>query len=463
MKIVIGVITVFVFCISFSNLFAGSQEDLFNACKQMDLEGVKQAVEDGADVNALDATGQNALTSAFFSPEITKYLLEKGCDPNGGNYPALIQACNNYSVEVAGLLLKAGADPNKKGVVDPSNTFRLLIAKEKAKGDDANQAMIDAWSNLLGTMPTSEVSAIQITVQQTNCVPCLKMLIDNGVSMEMGDETTILHTLATFSNTPEARKEMFAKGAPNMEAFGLKVPDWYSNLPDENNGTATEMLDLLLKTGPDVNFVDKNGYTPLNMALNLKKPEVAKGLIKAGADVEKAYEFMSITKYPVTYAAYLGDADIMKMIAEKGVDLGVETWEMDKNTKDYSKGYTPLIIAVMNNHLECAKVLIDNGAEPTEGINGNVNFPEINCNFQVTDKSAIYFAIDNNNADMVQLMMDSFSFWSNHKIELEAPENKWNYEGERCNFLAGGEYLPGMYAKKLGFDELAELLATKGL
>ena len=64
---------------------------------------------------------------------------------------------------------------------------------------------------------------------------------------------------------------------------------------------------------------------------------------------------------------------------------------------------------------------------------------------------------------MVRLMMDSFSFWSNHKIELEAPVNKWNYEGERCNFLAGGEYLPGMYAKKLGFDELAELLATKGL
>jgi len=443
--------------------FAGVQEDLFAACLRCDLAAVQSAVENGADVNALNENGQNALASAFFSPEITQYLLEKGCDPNGGNYPALIQACNNYSVQVAEMLIKAGADPNKKAIIDPNNTFRTLVAKEKAKGKNANKAMIDAWSANIGKLPVSEISALQITLQQTNCIPCLKLLLDNGAKMEAGEGTTPLHVLASFSNSAAARKEMFAKGAPNMEMFGIKVPAWYSDLPAENNGSPAEMLALLLQQKPDLNVRDKNGYTPLLIALDLKKPELAKGLLAAGADVTLPYKFKSITKYPITYAAYLGDAEIMKLILEKGADYSVETWEIDEFSGDYSKGFTPLLIAVMNNHLDCVKSLIDKGAKPEEGINGHMHVPGIDCTFRVKNKSAIFFAIENNNPAMVQLMLDSFSFWSNHTLILKAPVNDKNYNGERCNFLAGGEFRPGMYAKKLGFTEIAELLATKGL
>jgi ankyrin repeat protein len=449
--------------ISCCSVFAGAQEDLFTACLQNDIAGVKSAVDNGADVNALNENGQNALACAFFSPEITQYLIEKGCNPNGGSYPALIQACNNYSVQVAEMLIKAGADPNKKAVIDPNNTFRMLVAKEKAKGKNANQAMINAWSSNIGKLPMSEISALQVTLQQTNCVPCLKLLLDNGAKMDVGEGTTPLHVLMTFSNTAEARKEMFAKGAPNMEMFGIKVPAWYSDLPAEHNGTPAEMLDLLLQKGPNLNVVDKNGYTPLLMALDLKKPDLAKGLLTAGADAKIPFKFKSITKYPITYAAYLGDADVMKLVLEKGADFDVESWEIDEFSDGYSKGFTPLLISVMKNHLDCAKVLIEKGAKPTEGIEGHMRVPSIDCTFRVKNKSAMYFAIENNNPAMVQLMMDSFSFWSNHKLEIKAPINKQNYNGERCNFLAGGEYLPGMYAKKLGFDEIAELLATKGL
>jgi len=463
MKSLFGKTILAVTLLYFCSVFAGAQEDLFTACLQSDFAGVKSAVENGADVNALNENGQNALACAFFSPEITQYLLEKGCNPNGGNYPALIQACNNYSVQVAEMLIKAGADPNKKAVVDPSNTFRTLVAREKAKGKNANQAMINAWSANIGKLPISEISALQVTLQQTNCVPCLKLLLDNGVNMDVGEGTTPLHVLASFSNTPEARKEMFAKGAPNMALFGINVPAWYSDLPAEHNGTPAEMLALLLQKGPDLNVVDKNGYTPLLIVLDLKKPELAKVLLAAGADVKIPYKFKSITKYPVTYAAFLGDAEVMKMILDKGGDFNVESWEIDEFTEGYSKGFTPLLIAVMKNHLECAKVLIEKGAKPTEGIEGHMHVPHLDCTFRVKNKSAMFFAIDNNNPEMVQLMMDSFSFWSNHKLEIKVPVNKQNYNGERCNFLAGGDYLPGMYAKKLGFDEIASLLATKGL
>lgn len=463
MKVFIGMLSMVFVLAAFCSIHAGAQDEFFTACLQSDIEGVKAAVDNGADVNALNENGQNALACAFFSPEITHYLIEKGCNPNGGNYPALIQACNNYSVQVAEMLIKAGADPNKKGIIDPNNTFRTLVAKEKAKGKNANQTLINAWSANIGKLPTSEISALQVTLQQTNCVPCLKLLLDNGANMDVGEGTTPLHVLMSFSNSPEARKEMFAKGAPNMELFGLKVPAWYSDLPAEQNGTPTDMLNLLLQKSPDLNVVDKNGYTPLLISLDLKKPDLAKTLIAAGADVKIPFKFKSITKYPITYAAYLGDANVMKMILEKGADYDVESWEIDEFTEGYSKGFTPLLISVMKNHLDCAKVLIEKGAKPTEGIEGHMHVPGIDCTFRVKNKSAMYFAIENNNPAMVQLMMDSFSFWSNYKLEIKAPVNDRNYSGERCNFLAGGEYLPGMYAKKLGFDEIVKLLATKGL
>ncbi len=67
---------------------ANPVDDLFAAAKQCDVSGVQAALDGGADANAIDpASGQNALASAFFCPDVTKLLLAKGCDPNGGVLP----------------------------------------------------------------------------------------------------------------------------------------------------------------------------------------------------------------------------------------------------------------------------------------------------------------------------------------------------------------------------------------
>ena len=41
MKFVSSLITLLLFSLTFSSLFAGAQEDLFTACKQMDFEAAK--------------------------------------------------------------------------------------------------------------------------------------------------------------------------------------------------------------------------------------------------------------------------------------------------------------------------------------------------------------------------------------------------------------------------------------
>jgi ankyrin repeat protein len=89
--------------------------DLKRAAFDGEIDTVRSLVEAGADVNATDEHGSGTLLT--FHPEVIRYLLSKGADPN-------IQTNENGSSVLAGLafvnevecvkiLLHHGADPNR--------------------------------------------------------------------------------------------------------------------------------------------------------------------------------------------------------------------------------------------------------------------------------------------------------------------------------------------------------------
>jgi len=442
--------------------FADTNADLVTACKKGDLEAVKKALEAGADVNKADEGGNPPLASAFFWPDIVQLLLDKKADPNGGKYPALISAANSYSVDVMDKLLQAGADPNKSGIVDPGGFFKKLIAAEKAKGNSANAAAIKAWENAAASMKPSEVLAIQLVVQQTNCVPCLQKLIEKGAkaTLVLPDNTNLIFTLAAFGMTPEERKTQFKSGKAAMESLGLKVPDWYVNLPDAVNGTSAQMLELLVKAGVDIKQVSSNDTTPLLTALVSGKLGVAKDLVKAGADVN---HLTKDKKDALSLAAKAGDVELLKLLVEKGADLNHENWDIDKATGQGAKGFTALSYAVIYNHLDAAKYLLGAGCKPTDGISGYFKAPN-GCGYDLSNKSSIFFAIENNNMDMVKLLSDANKFWMNNQMEMKARTG--NLEkgsaGKGACIMAGGKFSPSAYAEKLGFKDIQKYLEEKG-
>lgn len=465
-----------------ASALAGPQDDLFTAAAQCDVAGIQKALDAGADVNALNSSNQNALASAFFCPDATRLLLDKGCDPNGGEYPAVIQAANNYSVDVLKMLLEAGADPNKVGIVDPGLSINKLIETEKAKGKAANKTMIGAWEGMLKNMQKTEVNALIQTVQQTNCAPCLELLIKHGGDVNKAEKDgNLLHRLAIFSMTPEKRKEAFAAGAPNMAAWGLKVPDWYGNLPDAYNRPATEMLDLLVKAGSDLNQKNAMGSSPLLLALQQHRLELSKGMIRHGADAVSVQEVMygkiKVPYHPICAAAEFADLELMQMIIGKGADINVDvqtralgiTVVMDTdyggNVTWGGDGYTPLIIAIMSGHIDVANLLLDSGASIRKGSSGTAilktKFHLLNCLTIIKNKTPIYWAVEQDDMALVERIGKAMEWKFNPDFTIKQLETG-GFAGWKCKKFKAKQS-PSSYAAEVGNDAAASLLQAKGL
>lgn len=461
--------------------FAGAQEDLFTASAGCDLDGVKKALDGGADINALNQYSQNALASAFFCPDVVQYLIDKGCDVNGGDYPAVINAANNYSVDVLKMLLDAGADPNKPGISDPGATFRALIDAEKAKGKKANKAMIDAWEGMLKNMQPTEVNALQLTVQATNCVPCLKMLIDAGADVKNAEkEGNLIHRLSNFSMTQEERRNNFALGAPNLKAWGLNPPEWYSNLPDDRNGTPAQMLELLLEAGLSPNDKRPDGMTAFMAVLRLHKLELAKAMMKHGADAtaESVTEVgkQTVTSYPICAAAEFADVELMQMIlAQKpNLDVTVETKALGVtmnsdyrgNTNWGGDGYTPLIISIMGGNTDVANLLLDAGASVKIGSSGisilKTKFALLNCLTTIKNKTPIYWAVEQDDLALVERIGKMMEWKFNPDFTIKQYDAGLSFAGMKCAKFKSKQS-PSLYAFTVGNTKASSILAAKGL
>ncbi len=443
--------------------YAKPQDDFWKATKQCDLEGVKKAISKGADPKALDAYGQTSFSSAIFCPEITKYFIELGVDPNSDGGNALISAGSTYSIEVMKLLLDAGADPNSR-------------------------------SALFGALETDDgkSSAIEIVIRQTNCVPCLKMLKDAGADFgyKFQNNKNLVYLLASWSMTKEQRKSLFTQGKPLMENFGFKVPDWYGNLGDDRNGTAEQMLDILIDAGCDINLqsttkrikVKKNvavetdeiwqSYTPLMEAIgyiegsSAAKQHMAILLLKKGADVRVKTEYFNQTA--ITLAASTDNPTLVKILIDAGANIEDEVMTVDNTLNIYLKGVTPLQLAAKYNRLENCKVLLEAGAKITKGAHG-VGMSDKDCFYQIKDKSGLYFAIETGNIELVDLFVDNFKFWNNNLLKYIQPDQTTESDfggyviiDKTCS-KTKGDLRPNMFASQLGYKELTKHLMKMGL
>ncbi|WP_167881689.1 ankyrin repeat domain-containing protein [Leptospira kanakyensis] len=111
-----------------------------------------------------------------------------------------------------------------------------------------------------------------------------------------------------------------------------------------------DRVEDLIEVEQNVNQVDhKTEDTPLILAIKKRDTKMVKILLDAAADVNKKGAIVA----PIHSVSYGCQYDIMKLLIKAKVDL--------ENTERWNNA-TPLEITASNGHIECVKLLVENGA-----------------------------------------------------------------------------------------------------
>ncbi|RUS83866.1 hypothetical protein EGW08_008347 [Elysia chlorotica] len=122
----------------------------------------------------------------------------------------------------------------------------------------------------------------------------------------------------------------------------------------------TDMVELLIRGGLDVNITDDRGCSGLWHAVDLQHYAMVRAFVKApNCDVNAP----DVTRLcPLHVAAIHADVKIASLLIRYGAKVDVKT----------VRGSTPLIIACKKASYETSRLLLLNGADPNhKGINGH--------------------------------------------------------------------------------------------
>jgi len=127
------------------------------------------------------------------------------------------------------------------------------------------------------------------------------------------------------------------------------------NLEDSIKNGQLEMVQHYLQQGGSINVRNKDGDTPLILALKFQKWDIAKFLVDQRADVNVPLDEKQRNRsytLPLNLAVKAGNLDMTKYLIEHGALIN----EFD------NREYTPLITAIDENHFKLVQYLIDSGA-----------------------------------------------------------------------------------------------------
>ena len=314
-------------------------------------EVLQKIVDHGADVNAVNNTGDTAILLAACTAQraIVRLLLIAGAGPNIANTDG--DACLHGAVdvdcseEILQDLIVYDADVN---AVNKSGRTPLLLSCFYGQMDSV-KVLLGA-----GADPTisdeEDFSCLHAAVDGRCSKDTLQALIGHGahIDAKRKDGTT---ALLSACRTGQSTSVMFLldSGAD----VKLRKPDGNTCLYLAVNGHCSkETLQKIIDQGSNVNALNRNGETALIRACYNAQTESVKVLLENGADPN----ISDASGHSGILAAVHGQCtnEILKEIIACKVDL-------DAQNKD---GRTALVLACFYRQQEAVQVLLEAGSNP---------------------------------------------------------------------------------------------------
>ena len=303
-------------------------------------------------VDVRDSDGQAPLHMAVCNalPEVARMIIEQGGDVNAqdnNEWTPLHQAIDAYplfnekKLEIMGLLLDHGADPEAK-----NSNHNTLLHLAACNGQLAavrllieHGAIVDV-KNKDGWTPLHEAS-------WRGYVDITRLLLEHGAIVDVNDQHswTPLHEASSKGHVDIAQL-LLEHGAI------VDVKDRHSWTPLHASSRGyVDITRLLLKHGATVDVKDRNLWTPLHGASKKGYVDISRLLLEHGAivDVKNQPEYGWT---PLHEASARGYSDIILLLLEHNADVDAQD----------SEDATPLHKAALEGKVEATKLLLSHGA-----------------------------------------------------------------------------------------------------
>ena len=236
-------------------------------------------------------------------------------------------------------------------LIGPSCYTPRALAQQNRVAPEIEQEFFDAIKNgnadRVGELLKQKPELIKARTKKGTTPVMLAMFSrhkEMAESLAAGIETNIFE--ATALGRIERVRELLKKDSTLVKAFS---PEGFTAL--HGNLNHTDVVELLIDNGADINAVSKNNFmaTPLQSALAMGWTDAAKLLIERNANVNCRGDQGGS---PLHEAAGNGQIELAKLLLDHGATL---------NAKD-DHGKTPLTIALEYKQTEMAKFLRDRKA-----------------------------------------------------------------------------------------------------
>ncbi|XP_071112675.1 ankyrin-2-like [Haliotis cracherodii] len=290
------------------------QTPVMRACKQGDLNLVKCLVEKGANVNL----GSGCLNAACIggSLEMVEYLIStfptidiNKCGPK--NRTPVMTACFHGHTDIVEYLQSKGAD------ILARDKFEQTCLHVACRSDH-----VEIAERLLEIIPIDDIDCNGMTplmfAVKSKCFDLVDFLVEHGANMNIRNNhgQTTLHTSAWFGN---------ALGCAKLLDLGMFVDirDSTNRTPlmcvSKNRNDRSEVVNILVERGADINVSDENGDVCLHIAAKSGgHTATSEYLLDSGLDINTkgSHDYT-----PIMSACRSGNKEQFDLLLVKGADL----------------------------------------------------------------------------------------------------------------------------------------------